>query len=57
MPHEIAKLMLEKPGSVCSHTKAVEAAIAIGMPLADIEAYLDWLEHLCKQIDDQRSET
>jgi hypothetical protein len=44
MAHEIAKLLLEKAGTFLERTQAVEAALQLGMPLNEIEEYLDWLD-------------
>lgn len=44
MAHEIAKLLLEKAGTFIQRTQAVEAALELGMPLNEIEDYLDWLD-------------
>ena len=44
MAHEIAKLLLEKAGTFLQRTQAVEAALELGMPLNEIEEYLDWLD-------------
>ncbi len=44
MAHEIAKLMLEHAGTFLERTEAIRTAISLGMPLGDIEAYLDWLD-------------
>jgi len=42
--HEIAKLLLEHAGTFLDRTRAVEAAMSLGMPLHAIEEYLDWLD-------------
>src|SRR5688572_13814890 len=44
MAHEIAKLLLEKAGTFLQRTQAIEAAMQLGMPLTEIEEYLDWLD-------------
>jgi hypothetical protein len=44
MAHEIAKLLLEQAETFLDRTKAVETAISLGMPLNEIEEYLDWLD-------------
>jgi DNA-binding transcriptional MerR regulator len=44
MPHEIAKLMLEHAGTFLERTEAIKVALSLGMPLREIEAYLDWLD-------------
>jgi hypothetical protein len=44
MAHEIAKLLLEHAGTFLERAEAVRVAMSLGMPLAEIEAYLDWLD-------------
>jgi hypothetical protein len=44
MALEIAKLMLEHAGTFLERTKAVRVAMLSGMPLNEIESYLDWLD-------------
>lgn len=44
MAHEIAKLMLEHAGTFLERTEAIRVAISLGMPLGEIEGYLDWLD-------------
>ncbi len=44
MEHEIAKLMLECAGTFLERAEAVENARHLGMPLREIEEYLDWLD-------------
>ncbi len=49
MSHEIAKLLLEHAGSFLERREAVRTALSLGMPLHEIEAYLDWLDSLQTQ--------
>ena len=44
MAHRIAKLLLEQADSFLDRTEAVKAALSMGMPLHEIERYLDWIE-------------
>jgi hypothetical protein len=44
MAHEIAKLLLEHSRTFLERAEAVKSAMGLGMPLNEIEAYLDWLE-------------
>jgi hypothetical protein len=44
MTHEIAKLLLEHAESFLQRSEAVKAALSLGMPIHEIEAYLDWLD-------------
>lgn len=52
MAHKIAKLILEQAKTFLSRKEAVNAAIELGMPLEEIEAYLDWLDSLPDQTAD-----
>ena len=47
--HEIAKLILEHAETLCEREDAVRHALFLGMPLNEIEAYLDWLEFVRKE--------
>lgn len=42
--YEIAKLILEHADSICERQQAVKTALYLGMPLHEIEEYLDWLD-------------
>jgi DNA-binding transcriptional MerR regulator len=42
--HKIAKLMLEHAGTFLERTEAIRVALSLGMPLREIEEYLDWLD-------------
>ena len=42
--YEIAKLILEHADSIGERRDAIRSALFLGMPLNEIEAYLDWLE-------------
>lgn len=44
MAHEIAKLLLEHAGSAIEREEAIRSALYLGMPLKEIEEYLDWLD-------------
>jgi len=44
MANEIAKLLLEHAETFLDRAQAVEAALSLGMPLSEIETYLDWLD-------------
>jgi hypothetical protein len=44
MAHEIAKLILEQADTFLERSEAVEISLSLGMPLREIEEYLDWLE-------------
>jgi hypothetical protein len=46
MAHEIAKLLLEHAETFLDRTEAVESALFLGMPLRDIESYMDWLDQV-----------
>ncbi len=53
MAHQVAKLMLEHAGTFLERTKAIETALYLGMPLQEIEAYLDWLENVRPEQEQQ----
>lgn len=44
MAHEAAKLLLEQADTFVKREEAIKAAIALGMPLNEIEEFLDWLD-------------
>ncbi|MGO9108886.1 MAG: hypothetical protein ACLP9L_06600 [Thermoguttaceae bacterium] len=44
MGHEIAKLLLEHAGTFLERDEAIRVAMSLGMPLREIEEYLDWLD-------------
>jgi hypothetical protein len=44
--HEVAKLMLEHAGTFVERTEAIKLALNLGMPLNEIEDYLDWLDSI-----------
>ncbi len=44
MSHEIAKLLLEHAETFLERTEAIKSALTLGMPLDQIEEYLDWLD-------------
>jgi DNA-binding transcriptional MerR regulator len=46
MAHEIAKLLLEHAGRFIDRQEAIDTALWLGMPLHDIEEYLDWLDSI-----------
>ena len=46
MAHAIAKLLLEQAGTLLERTEAIRTALSLGMPLREIEEYLDWLDNL-----------
>lgn len=43
MAHEIAKLVLEHSETFLERSEAIKTALSMGMPLNEIEDYLDWL--------------
>ena len=46
MAHRIAKLLLEHAITPREREDAIEKALALGMPLEEIEEYLQWLDAL-----------
>ncbi|MBI3461459.1 MAG: hypothetical protein HY000_00125 [Planctomycetes bacterium] len=51
MAYEIAKLLLEKAGTFIERQQAISAALNLGMPLNEIQDYLDWLDSIRGKID------
>ena len=49
MAHQIAKLLLEHADTFLEKKKAIQSALELGMPLNEIEEYLDWLEFMRSQ--------
>jgi hypothetical protein len=56
MAHEIAKLLLEHAGTFYERTEAIKTALSMGMPLRDIEEYLDWVDTIKGPRDDEEEE-
>ena len=56
MAHEIAKLMLEHAGTFLERTEAIRTALSLGMPLHEIEEYLDWLDATRGPLPDSRED-
>jgi DNA-binding transcriptional MerR regulator len=56
MPHEIAKLILEHADSFLERGEAIKTALSLGMPLHEIEEYLDWIDMLRKRLEDEDRE-
>jgi hypothetical protein len=56
MAHEIAKLLLEHSQTFLERTTAIETAISLGMPLHEIEEFLDWLDSVRGPVDDRSQE-
>jgi hypothetical protein len=44
MAYEIAKLLLEHAATFLDRQEAIKNAMRLGMPLDEIERYLDWLD-------------
>ena len=44
MAHEIPKIILEHADTIANRRIAIETALGLGMPLQEIEGYLDWLD-------------
>ena len=57
MAHEVAKLMLEHAGTFLERTEAIKVALNLGMPLNEIEEYLDWLDAVRGHADGDDPET
>jgi DNA-binding transcriptional MerR regulator len=56
MAHEIAKLMLEHADTFLERAEAIRTALSLGMPLDQIEEYLDWLDATRGPLPDWREE-
>ena len=46
MAYEKAKLLLENSNNYFERISAIQSALQLGMPMEDIEEYLDWLRLL-----------
>jgi len=46
MANEKAKLLLESASNYLERISAVQSALQLGMPMEEIEDYLDWLRLL-----------
>ncbi|WP_158262328.1 MULTISPECIES: hypothetical protein [Pirellulaceae] len=46
MANEKAKLLLENASDYFERITAIQSALQLGMPMEDIEDYLDWLRLL-----------
>jgi len=57
MAHEVAKLMLEHAGTFLERTEAIKVALNLGMPLNEIEEYLDWLDAVRGKVDGDDPDT
>ena len=57
MAHEIAKLLLEHAGTFLELQEAIQSSLYLGMPLNDIEQYLDWLDTVRPAKDDDRRDS
>ena len=47
--HQMAKLLLRRAGTLLQRYEAVSTAESLGMPLGEIEAYLDGLDFASEQ--------
>jgi DNA-binding transcriptional MerR regulator len=56
MAHKIAKLMLEHAGTFLERTEAIRTALSLGMPIDEIEEYLDWLDATRGPVSDSPDE-
>jgi hypothetical protein len=52
MTHEIAKILLQQASTFLQRTEAIEVALSLGMPLHEIEQYLDHLDAGRLPLDD-----
>ena len=56
MSYEIAKLILEHARSGAERNAAVRTALGMGMPLRQIEEYLDWLDNHASRFEQRLEE-
>ena len=49
MSYEIAKILLEHAQTFLDRTEAIQAALQLGMPINEIQAYLDWIDLMRSQ--------
>ena len=57
MGHKIARLLLEQADTFLNRQEAVKTALDLGMPLHEIEEYLDWLELMRGRVEDEEEQT
>lgn len=57
MAHEIAKLLLEHAGTALERGKAIETAVQLGMPLSEVDEYLEWLGVLRGEVENNAQGT
>jgi DNA-binding transcriptional MerR regulator len=55
MAHEIAKLLLEHADTFLERTEAIKTALSLGMPLREIEEYLDWVDMMKAKRDEDET--
>ena len=46
MSHHIAKLLLDHAQTAPARVEAIQRAMELGMPIHEIEEYLDWLDSI-----------
>jgi hypothetical protein len=56
MTHEVAKRMLEEAQTFEERTTAIKTALDEGMPLYEIEEFLDWLDMIRSQLEGDQSQ-
>jgi hypothetical protein len=56
MAHEDAKQLLKSAGTFLERAEAVKAALALEMPLREIEDYLDWLDSATERRNNRTEE-
>ncbi|MHB8864561.1 MAG: hypothetical protein ACYC6N_19320 [Pirellulaceae bacterium] len=55
MAHEVARLLLEQADTFAKREEAIRTALQLGMPLNEIEEYLDWLGMIRATDPDERT--
>jgi DNA-binding transcriptional MerR regulator len=54
MEHDDARLLLQHAATLQQRIVAIQSAQDLGMPLSEIEEYLDWLD--CLTLDPEKEE-
>jgi hypothetical protein len=57
MPYEVAKNLLQQAQTALEKKAAIKSALQLGMPLHEIEQYLDWLALARAQLDHREEGT
>jgi len=55
MAHDFAKLLLERAEGFVPRQKAIRVAMRLGMPIAEIERHLDWIDYQRERENQRRN--